>query len=279
MQHGETITLLLLIILGFTTWQGLNRPGVMEQYLFSTDALRLRRQWIRLVSPAFLHAGWGHFAGNAITLFFFGRHLENAFGPGYLLGLFFSSVAGGHLLCLWLHRDGGDYRAIGASGGALGVLFSTILLSPGMTLFLFPLPIPIPGWLYALGFLFYTLSSLRGGGGVSHEAHLGGMLSGVAVTLLSFPRVFSTSPMLLTVILAASAGGLWYFHQNPGRTPGFPGARVRGAMDRRRRQKRQRETIRIDDLLDKVSQKGLHSLTPRERKFLEEASRQRRDRR
>lgn len=278
-MHGETITLLLLIVLGFTTWQGLNHPGVMAKYLFSTDAIRLRREWIRLVSPAFLHAGWGHFAGNAITLFFFGRHLENAFGPGFLLGLFFCSVAGGHLLCLWLNKDGRDYRAVGASGGALGVLFSTVLLSPGMSLFLFPLPFPIPGWLYALGFLFYTLSSLRGGGGVSHEAHLGGMLAGVAVTLLRFPRVAQNSPILLLVILAASGGGLWYFHQNPGRVPGFLRFRMRQTADRHRDAKRRGENMKMDDLLEKVSKKGLHSLTPRERKFLEEASRKRRERR
>jgi membrane associated rhomboid family serine protease len=274
-MHGETITLLLLIILGFTTWQGLNQPGVMEKYLFSTDAIRFRRQWIRLVSPAFLHSGWGHFAGNAITLYFFGSHLENAFGPGLLLGMFFCSVAGGHALCLWLHKRGGDYRAIGASGGALGVLFATILLAPGMTLFIFPLPIPIPGWLYALGFLFYTLSSLRGGSGVSHEAHLGGMLSGVAVTLIRFPGAFASSPLLVTAILAASGGGLWYFHQNPGRIPGFLRMRVRGAMEERHQRKHREESVRVDDLLDKVSKHGLHSLTQRERKLLEDASRRR----
>jgi membrane associated rhomboid family serine protease len=274
-MHGETITLLLLIILGFTTWQGLNQPGVMEKYLFSTDAIRFHRQWIRLVSPAFLHSSWGHFGGNAITLYFFGRFLENREGPGILLGIFFLSVAGGHLLCLWLHKEGGDYRAIGASGGALGVLFATILLSPGMRMILFPLPIPIPGWLYALGFLFYTLSSLRGGSGVSHEAHLGGMLSGVAVTLLYYPWVFRTSPFLVTVILLTSAGGLWYFHQNPGRVPGFFRFQVKSAVAQHQQRKRREESGQVDALLDKVSQHGLHSLSKRERKLLEEASKRR----
>jgi membrane associated rhomboid family serine protease len=273
-MQSQTITILLLIIIGFTTWQGLNTPGVMEKYLFSTDAIRFRRQWVRLVSPAFLHANWMHFAGNAFTLYFFGSYLESGIGSGFLLGLFFASVAGGHLLCLALHKDG-DYRAIGASGGALGVLFCTILLNPGMTLMLFPLPIPIPGWLYALGFLFYTLRSIGGGSGVSHEAHLGGMLTGVLITLLQFPRVIRHSPILLTVILASSAFGIWYFHRNPGRVPGFLRMQAKGLWSQQKQKQSRRERQTVDDLLDKVSREGLHSLSSRERKTLEEASKKR----
>lgn len=273
-MHGETITFLLLIILGFTTWQGLNQPGVMEKYLFSTEAIRFRRQWIRLVSPAFLHGSWGHFAGNAITLFFFGRHLENQLGPGFLLGIFFASVAGGHLLCMLLHPQG-DYRAVGASGGALGLLFATIILLPGMRIMIFPVPIPIPAWIYALGYLLYTLSSLRGGGGVSHEAHLGGMLSGILLTLLQYPRLLVQQPLLISILLLLSGFGIWYFHQNPGRVPGFLGMQFRGKVDDFKQARRTHNEELLDRLLDKVSREGIQSLSSRERKLLQDASRKR----
>lgn len=278
MQYGDTLTLLLIITLGFTTWQGLNKPMVMQKYLFSTELFRMRKEWIRLVSPAFLHGGWGHYAGNAITLYFFGRGLENALGAGVLLGTFFGSVAGGHGLCLLLHKHS-DYRAIGASGGALGILFSTILLSPGMRIMLFPLPIPIPAWLYALGFLFYTLTSLRGGGGISHEAHLGGMLTGVLVTLMQFPGLFLEQPVLITVILAASGGGIWYFHMNPGQVPGFFKLKIKDTLHQRKQKQHQNREADLDSLLDKVSKQGIHSLTKRERERLQEASKNRGTRR
>lgn len=275
---NATITILLLAVIGFTTWQGLNTPGVMSKYLFSIEAIRFRRQWIRLVSPAFLHVNWGHFAANAITLFFFGGALENRLGPGFLLGVFFVSVAGGHGICMLLHKQG-DYQAIGASGGALGVLFSVIALNPGMTLMIFPIPLPIPAWLYAMGYLFYTLSSLRGGSGVSHEAHLGGMLTGLLVTLLQHPGLFSRQPLLITVILAVGAGGIWYFHANPGRVPGFLGLQVRSRVNRHQQRRSQRQSQTVDDLLDKVSRDGIQSLTPRERKILRDASKSRGGRR
>lgn len=277
-MHGDTLTLLLCITIGFTTWQGLNRPGVMERYIFSTEILRLRREWIRLISPAFLHGSWGHFAGNAITLFFFGRNLENALGPGVMLGTFFIAVAGGHGLCLLLHKHS-DYRALGASGGALGILFSTILLFPGMTLMIFPLPVPIPAWLYALGFLFYTLSSLRGGSGISHEAHLGGMLTGVLVTLLQRPALFGQQPILITLILSASGIGIWYFHVNPGRVPGFFKLHLQDQKSRWQSHRSRNQEETVDALLDKVSREGIQSLTAKERDLLQQASKHRGGRR
>ena len=277
-QNGETITLILLVILGFTTWQGLNSPGVMEKYLFSTEAIRFRRQWMRLVSPAFLHGSWGHFAGNAITLYFFGGNLEDRLGPGFMLGMFFVSVAGGHLLCMLLHRHG-DYRAVGASGGALGLLFCTIILIPGMWIMIFPLPIPIPAAFYGIGFLIYTLFSLRGGSGVSHEAHLGGMLSGILITLLQFPKLVFQQPLLISLLLALSGIGIWYFHVNPGRVPGFFGMQVKGKVQDIKQAQHRRSEQQIDALLDKVSKNGIQSLSDRERKILQDASRNRRQQR
>ncbi|MCH8513819.1 MAG: rhomboid family intramembrane serine protease [Kiritimatiellae bacterium] len=269
------MTILLLIVLGFTTHQGLTRPGVSAKYRFSAEGIRLRRQWIRLVSPAFLHAGWGHFAANAITLFFFGRQLELE-GPELFLGVFFLSVVGGSALCLWLHREE-EYQAVGASGGALGVLFACVFLFPGMRLMMFPLPIPIPAWLYAFGFLLFTLQGLhRGSGGISHEGHLGGLITGVLLAWIQFPDRVQSQPLLLASVLGASAAGIWYFHVNPGRVPGFLRWRVREGVNDIRRKRSTEQALHVDALLDKVAREGIHSLTPRERKVLEEASKQRR---
>ena len=277
-MYGETMTLILLLVLGYTTHQGLHNPAVQHKYLFSTEAIRLRRQWIRLVSPAFLHANWGHFAGNALTLFFFGRGLERALGPEALLGIFFLCVAGGHALCLSLHRQG-DYRALGASGGTLGLLFFAIFCFPGMSIMLFPLPIPIPAWFYAIGYLAYTLRGLHAGfGGVSHEAHLGGAVSGVLLSLLYFPDRALAQPLLFAAVLALGGAGIWYFHANPGRVPGFLRYRLRGLMGQIRHRQSAREETEIDALLDKIAREGLQSLTEREKKLLQSASRKRKER-
>lgn len=275
-MQSEQMTLLLLVALGVTTYQGLTKYGVMAKYQFSSEAIRLRGQWVRLVSPAFLHANWGHFASNAITLFFFGRGLEGAFGGEMLLGVFFLSVIGGSGLCLLLHwRE--EYQALGASGGALGVLFAYVFLLPGRSIMLFPLPVPIPAWLYALGFLGYTLKGVHSPrGGISHEGHLGGLISGVVVAWMSRPGLVMAQPLLLGAVLGLSAAGVWYFHANPGRVPGFLRWQVKERVAAFQRRRSREQALAVDGLLDKVAREGLHSLSDRERKVLEEASRQRR---
>ncbi len=275
-MNSDVVTFLLLIVLGYTTHQGLTRPDVMARYVFSAEAIRLRRQYVRLLSPAFLHGSWSHFASNALTLFFFGRGLEQRFGPEMLLGIFFLSVLGGSLLCLLLHRNE-EYQSLGASGGALGVLFAVVLLMPGMRIMLFPIPIPIPAWFYAFGFLLYTLNGLHSSrGGISHEAHLGGLLTGVLLAWLQAPGLVMQQPLLLASILLFSGLGIWYFHANPGRVPGFLRWRLKYEMTRRQHQRSREQAVKVDELLDKVARDGIHSLSSRERATLEEASKQRR---
>lgn len=276
-MNSDLITLLLMIVLGFTTHQGLTRPAVLARYTFSVESIRFRRDWIRLVSPAFLHSSWGHFAGNAITLFFFGRPLEQSVGPEFVLLVFFFSVLGGSALCLLLHRRE-EYQYVGASGGVLGILFAIIFVQPGMTISLLLIPIPIPAWFYAIAYLLYTLNGLHSGrGGISHQAHLGGLITGVLLAWLQFPARVLQQPLLLATVLAASFAAIWYFQANPGRVPGFLRWHFRTRMAAFRKQRHREQEDRVDALLDKVARSGIHSLTPRERKCLEEASKARRN--
>lgn len=276
-MNSETITILLIVTLGFTTHNGLMRPDVTAKYLFSAEGIRLRRQWIRLVSPAFLHADWGHFAANAITIYFFGGVMESTYGAGMMLGTFFLSVAGGSAICLLLHRRE-EYRALGASGGALGLIFATIFLLPGLRIGFFLIPVRLPAWIYAIGYLLYTLQGLRNSrGNISHEGHLGGLITGVLVALLHNPRTVLAQSWLLAVVLVFSGAGIWYFHANPGRVPGFLRWRLRMAVGDLKRKKSKQDSEEIDRLLDKVARDGIHSLSARERARLEEASKQRRE--
>ena len=272
------MTLLLIILIGFTTHQGLTRPGVKYKYMFSSEGIRLRRQWVRLISPAFLHANWGHFGGNAFSLYLFGRQVEAAQGPDFFIGLFFMGVVGGSLLCLLLHRDS-EYQALGASGGALGVVFACILLNPGMRIGLLFLPIYFPGWVFAIGYVLYTLYGVHGQvGGISHEGHWGGLLSGVLVAWGSHPGRVGAQTPLLAAILILSAAGIWYFHVNPGRVPGYLRFQARQKVNTVRKKRSMEKDVLLDKLLDKVAKEGLHSLTPRERRVLEDASKERKNR-
>jgi membrane associated rhomboid family serine protease len=80
---------------------------------------------------------------------------------------------------------------VGASGAVAGIIYAAILLNPGMRLIMFPLPIPIPGYIFGVGYLLYSIYGMKKSiGNVGHSAHLGGAIGGYALLLLVMPSIF-----------------------------------------------------------------------------------------
>ena len=71
------------------------------------------------------------------------------------------------------------------------VLFAYIVYFPTTTLIIFPLPIPIPAALFAVGYVAYSWwASEHSRGRINHDAHLCGALSGIAFVAASDPGAF-----------------------------------------------------------------------------------------
>ncbi len=63
---------------------------------------------------------------------------------------------------------------------------------------MFPLPLPIPAWIYAVLFILATVYGIgRGSRHIGHEAHLGGALAGLALIGLLYPAAVMGQPLLL----------------------------------------------------------------------------------
>src|SRR6185312_1705373 len=112
---------------------GFRDPGFVEKFIFSPIEVLAGKQYYRLVTSAFLHADFNHLLTNMVTLWLFGNILEQFAGPWEFLLIYFSSIVGGSLLSLWLHRNH-EYRAYGASGGVCGVVFSYVAMFPTGTI-------------------------------------------------------------------------------------------------------------------------------------------------
>jgi membrane associated rhomboid family serine protease len=68
------------------------------------------------------------------------------------------------------------------------VMFSAILLNPRLKLFLFFLPVQVPGMLFAVGYLAYSMwHASQSGERVNHDAHFTGALYGSLLTWLFEP--------------------------------------------------------------------------------------------
>lgn len=154
-------------------------------------------EYYRLITSGFVHGGPGHLAFNMITLFFFGPTLEIRLGSVGFLILFFGAELAAHGVTLWLHRNSTTYSAVGASGAISGVVVSFSLFFPMRKIYLFLIPVGIPAWIFAIAFMVfsaYAMQKKSSGrmGRIAHEAHLGGAVGGMLLTLILEPHVLTT---------------------------------------------------------------------------------------
>lgn len=192
LQSPVTLAL-LLINLGVSGYVMLMNPSAINALSFRPKRIREQGEYYRFITAGFVHGGGAHLAFNMITLFFFGPLLERLLGPVAFLILYFGSELAAHALTFVLHRADPHYAAVGASGAISGVVFGFCVFFPLRNLYLF-FALPIPAILFAFGYVFGSVYAMRGerkrgmGGGIAHEAHVGGALAGVVLTILLEPR-------------------------------------------------------------------------------------------
>jgi len=265
--------LVILLTCGFS-FAGFRDRRFEERFIFWPQAILGGRQYYRLVTSGFLHANGAHLGMNMLSLYFFGPTIEERYGKAQFLLIYFAAILGGNLLSLLVHRHH-DYRSYGASGGVSGVLLASIFLFPGGSIEFFMVPIPIPGWLYAIGFLAASFYGMKNQvGNVGHDAHLGGALVGMYTAAALHPSIIPESPGLFAAISAGMVLVMLYLAKNslllPAGGIAFPKfGRASGRSGPPERKRTERE---IDAILAKISEKGIASLTPEEQAALRETS-------
>jgi len=192
-----SITTIIIVLTSIISFLAFNNPRLMDALIFWPPAVSMRHQYYRFVSCGLIHANIMHLAFNMITLYFFGKALEESymgmlglehyyFTILYVLALIFANIP-----TYLKHRDDYNYRSLGASGAVCAVLFAFILLRPWDTIFLYF--IKMPAIIYALLFLGYSVyMSRKGGDNVNHDAHLWGALFGIIFTIAVRPGVMTS---------------------------------------------------------------------------------------
>ncbi|MBI5385239.1 MAG: rhomboid family intramembrane serine protease [Verrucomicrobia bacterium] len=276
-------TVLIIAVTVASSFQGFRSPAFLERFIFNPAAILRDKEYFRLVTSAFLHADWQHLGFNALSLYLFGRHLEMFFGFWTLLQIYFGAILGGGLLSLFLHRHH-EYRALGASGGVCGVIFASIFLLPGGSLFVFPVPFPIPSWLYAIVFIVASFVGLRRQrDNIGHDAHLGGAIIGLLIATALYPSIVPANLSLYLAVMGLTAGLFAYLWINPLWLPAANPLKplsewVGETKDQLERDRQLLEDQEMDRLLEKISRAGMDSLNAAERKRLEAISKRKRTR-
>jgi len=195
----DKILLILIIVNVIASIKGFSDRLFFDKYKFQIGAIN-RGEKIRMLTSGFLHVDYLHLILNMYVLYFFAPIIIGL-GVVKFLIIYFGSLIAGSLLTLAFHKNELYYSAVGASGAVAGIIYSSILLNPTMNLMIFPLPIPIPGYIFGIGYILYSIYGMkRKLGNIGHTAHLGGAIGGFALTLLVYPEVFFRSTFTVLIL-------------------------------------------------------------------------------
>jgi len=212
----------------------------------------------RLATYPFVHdpSGPFHLLFNMLTLWMFGTEIEEMWGTRRFVRFYFFAGAASGLLSLltvispmtWLTP------VIGASGAILALLTVYALMFPNRQILLFflvPVNVLIAVAIFGAVSLF---GSMQGWGNVSHLTHLGGILFGVLY--------MKAAPFLKFSLENVKTKEL---------------ARRSSAEARKKADEKNHFENTIDQILKKISENGIESLTKEEKQILEQASRRKKD--
>ena len=291
-QDGNALTLLIAINLivfvllasikvlyFFSNGQG--GVGVFQQEIMPWVALPaqldklLVKPWT-ILTHMFVHEGVWHIIGNMLWLWAFGYILQDLAGNRKLAPIFFYGGLAGAVAFLLayniippLKENLVGAKAIGASAGVMAIAIATTTLSPNFRIF----PMMnggIPLWVITMIFVIIDLATIPYNNPGGHIAHLAG------------------AGMGFLFIVMLRRGRDWSGWMNNF----FDWATNLFNPDRPRKGKSPKTTLyykssvkpfkktthitqqRIDEILEKIHQKGYHSLSEDEKEVLKRASKE-----
>lgn len=175
-------TIVIILATGAISFLAFNNAKLLNDLILWPPAIKRGGQYYRLVTYGFIHADGMHLAFNMITLYFFGRVIEDYLGQrigtlGYI-AFYLSAIVVSILPTYMKNANNPAYRSLGASGAVSAVLFAFVLLHPWSTIII--LVVPCPAILYAVIYIAYSIyMDRRGTDNINHSAHLWGAAYGV----------------------------------------------------------------------------------------------------
>lgn len=188
------ITLIIIFITSIISYMAFKDYAMFNKYKMNAYMVHNKKDYVRLLSHGFLHADWSHLIFNMITLYFFGSQLEkylasiSSFPSVLYVFIYLSAIVAASVPSVFKHKNDSWYNSVGASGGVAAILFASILFNPMVGIYIFLIPLPIPGVIFGIAYLYYShYMSRRGGDNINHEAHFVGAVYGFVVPILFEP--------------------------------------------------------------------------------------------
>lgn len=190
------VLLLILAANALISYKAFNDSSFFRKYEFHIGSIRSGEQY-RMFSSAFLHVDLMHLVFNMFTLYMFAPYVIDSVGALYFAYLYFGSLIAGNLLTLFFHKDDYYYRAVGASGAVMGIIYSAILLEPNLYM-----NGVIPGYIFGFVYLLFSIYGMKAkSDNIGHVAHFGGAIGGFVITLAKYPFLSYEEPKTVIALL------------------------------------------------------------------------------
>jgi hypothetical protein len=209
-----------------------------------------------------------------LVLFFFGPPLESRWGSREFIKFYFICGLGGVALSFLF----ASYSIVGASAAVYGLMLAFAMNWPDAPIYIWGI-FPVKAkWLVAFLFVVSVLSAFGGaGGGIAHFAHLGGLAAGFLYLKSDWWRgkpgkaksgvkgpgsgkKKSRGTRIRRLAIVPQDDGEQEPDSGTVDSPGWS-SQDEALLDE------------VDRILDKISARGMSSLTEKERKILDEVSR------
>lgn len=193
------MTIIIILITVLVSVSAFYQIEIFDKLKFNPYQTSHKKEYWRIVSYGFIHAGWIHLAVNMFVLFSFGTLVSSYFDmifPGkatfYYLLLYFGGLLISAAPAYGKHKDNPYYNSVGASGAVSAIVFSSIVFDPMNKIYIFFVPIGIPAIVFGILYLVYSAyMNKKGTDNIGHDAHFWGGIFGFALTIVMKPELFS----------------------------------------------------------------------------------------
>lgn len=191
-MNSIQLTILCVILINvLVSIQGFRDPYFFRSHMLQVGNVLRDKDYKRLVTSSFLHAGWGHLIGNMIALYFFGGPVIFKLGILGFLVVYVTSMLVSAVFTIGYRLHDYNFKAVGSSGAVTGVVFASMFVCPDKGVLFFLFPLTISGYIFAIGYLLRGIYGMRQMRCViGHTAYMAGALGGLVATTLLSPEVF-----------------------------------------------------------------------------------------
>jgi membrane associated rhomboid family serine protease len=276
----EQVVFIIIIINIAFSLMAFGNIRLFEKLKFRIGDIIGNKEYGRLLSSAFIHGSFMHLFFNMYVLHSFSKALGHFVTIPQFLVIYIVSLIIGNLLPLFIHRNNYNYSAVGASGAVSGVLYASIYFMPFGKIGIIFIPFGIDSWMFGILYLVYTVwAAKKGNDNIGHDAHFGGAVAGLLIAFLIKPAIAFENWLIILAMMAPIVYFLFDIFKGGGgpnvlskfkRLDKNANKYSNRSVDDLYNYDRRNQIRELNELLEKVDEKGLQNISVSDKKKLDE---------